>query len=92
MTSRRFSPTPLGDRGFSTRRLQAVDFAISDTVLYLDAYPDDKEAIAYYHSLLKTRGDLLAACPQDAPLTIYDNTSPTWDWVKAPWPWENEAN
>lgn len=74
------------------QRLQAIDFALQDTVLYLDAYPDDKEALDYYHSLLSTRAELLEAFPQDTPLTVYDNLGDTWDWGKNPWPWELESN
>ena len=74
------------------RDLQALDFALQDTVLYLDAYPESKEAIDYYHSLLDRRAELLEGLSPNAPLTIYDNFGDTWDWGKNPWPWEPEAN
>ncbi len=93
MTNRRFAPAFSGnDQASLTRRLQAIDFAIQDTVLYLDAYPDDADALDYYRSLIEARAGLLAARSKEMPLTVYDNTGTDWDWVKAPWPWQPEAN
>ena len=74
--------------------LQALDFAIQETVLYLDAYPNSTEALNYYHRLIKEREDVCnhyeSTC---GPLTIYGNTSTTsWDWINRPWPWEADAN
>ena len=77
-----------------SRRLQKVDFAITETVLYLDAYPNSKEALAYYHRLITERDMLnerLAALGK--PTTHFDNTAKDqWLWTKGPWPWQIEAN
>lgn len=75
-------------------RLRALDFSIQETVLYLDAYPEHAEALQYYHALLEERAILLAEYENNCgPQTIYGNQSQTsWDWVKAPWPWEIDAN
>ena len=74
--------------------LRAIDFALVETTLYLDSYPDSCEALAYYHKLLAERQSLADDYAQDCgPLTHRDNTSQTsWQWVKTPWPWEHEAN
>ena len=37
------------------RELQLLDFSIYDTVLYLDAYPESKEALDYYRTLVQER-------------------------------------
>lgn len=77
-----------------TRRLQKVDFAIVETSLYLDAYPNSKEALAYYHKLITER-DMLAErlAALGNPITQRDNVSgDQWLWTKGPWPWQNEAN
>ena len=75
-------------------KLRAVDFALVETALYLDAYPDSCEALAYYHQLLAEREALAADYAQHCgPMTHRDNRSQTsWQWVKTPWPWEHEAN
>ena len=75
-------------------RLRAVDFALTETVLYLDAYPENRQALEYYHSLLEQREECMAIYQKSCgPLSMYGNTSHTsWDWVAGPWPWEPDAN
>lgn len=75
-------------------KLRMIDFSIYETVLYLDAYPDDAEALAYYHKLKEQRKALMAEyeCAV-GPMTIHGNASTdSWDWIKCPWPWEYDAN
>ncbi len=74
--------------------LRALDFAIYETALFLDAYPDNKEALSYYHEL-KTRYEKLFREYERncGPLTIYTNEShSSWDWTKTPFPWELNAD
>lgn len=76
------------------QKLRMIDFSIYETVLFLDAYPDNAEALAYYHKLLDQR-DMLAAEYEAkvGPLNIYGNEShDSWDWINNPWPWQYEAN
>ena len=74
--------------------LRALDFAIQETVLYLDAYPENRQALEYYHQLMEQRKQTLAAYEKSCgPVTIYGNMSRnSWDWVEGPWPWEADAN
>ena len=76
------------------RRLQALDFSIVDTVLYLDAYPNCRSALGHYHRLIAERDDLLRRLAKEGnPVTVYENGSAdAWDWGKGPWPWEPSAN
>ncbi len=77
------------------RRLQALDFSIVDTVLYLDAYPHSKEALDYYHKLLSERAELSSRLAETCrrPVTCMENASrDTWNWVDGPWPWDPRAN
>ena len=76
------------------KMLQALDFAIQETVLYLDAYPENQQALEYYHRLLAKRGEVMEAYEKDcAPTTMYGNKSrDSWDWILGPWPWESGAN
>lgn len=78
-----------GKKGLADR-LREVDFAIYETVLYLDAYPESREALAYYHSLMQTRKALLEEYQSKiGPVTAFGNQSTSsWDWVQTPWPWE----
>ena len=63
-------------------KLRAINFAIQETVLYLDAYPCHPEALAYYHALIEERGKLLASYQKNCgPMTMYGNVSrQSWDW------------
>lgn len=74
--------------------IQALSFAVHETVLYLDGHPNDKKALAYYH---KKNALLLDAVTEYeakfGPLTyngVVDTES--WSWHKGPWPWKYEAN
>ena len=71
-----------------------VEFAITEAVLYLDAYPECAEALNYYHRLLEERKMLLQSInSQCGPMTHYGNISKeTWLWTNGPWPWKYEAN
>lgn len=75
-------------------RFQQVEFAIVETVLYLDAYPDCKDALNYYHQLVDEREQLLSAINnQCGPMTHFGVVSEeSWQWVNGPWPWKYEAN
>lgn len=75
-------------------QIRAVDFAIVETTLYLDAYPDCAEALCHYHELMDKRNVLVGSYEQHCgPLTAYGNRSKdSWDWVRGPWPWELSAN
>lgn len=74
-------------------RLRKVDFAIVDTVLYLDAYPNCKAAMENYKKLIPEREMLMQKLAElGKPMTCYENFSDTWEWINSPWPWEYEAN
>ena len=74
--------------------IQALDFALFEVTLYLDAYCDDCQALELYHRLLEQRR--VAAEKYEAeigPLTFRGNRSCTqWDWVNQPYPWDIRAN
>ncbi len=74
--------------------IRALDFAIQDTVLFLDAYPDCMQALEYYHSLLEQRKCAVDEYEkQYGPLTVYGNKSKnSWDWTETPFPWQNSDN
>ncbi len=76
------------------QQIRALDFAIQETVLYLDAYPENRQALEYYHQLLEQRKEVMALYQKSCgPLSMYGNTSrESWDWVSGPWPWEPDAN
>ncbi len=76
------------------KQIRAVDFALYETILYLDVYPHSCDALETYHKL-KAQKEALhkeyeAAC---GPITAFGNQSVTsWDWVGKPFPWEYDAD
>ena len=75
------------------KRLRKVDFAIYDTVLYLDVYPSCVKAQEHYRSLVDEREELCRAINATCgPLNINSVRPGKWDWTEGPWPWEPDAN
>ncbi len=74
-------------------RLQQLEFALDDIVLYLDAYPECNQALEYYHTLLEERNHLREIINEECgPMTNFSNHSKdTWLWTNGPWPWQIEA-
>ena len=72
------------------QRLRQVDFALYDTILYLDAYPNCRKALAHYHTLLDMQKQLMAEYESSyGPVTAFGNVSKTdWSWTDTPLPWE----
>ena len=73
-------------------QIRAVDFALYETVLYLDAYPHSCDALETYRKLRAQsealRAEYEATC---GPLTAFGNKGDTWDWMGQPFPWEYDA-
>ena len=75
-------------------QIRAVDFALWETVLYLDVYPHSCDALETYHKLKAQcealRREYETAC---GPLTATGNHSiSSWDWMSKPFPWEYDAD
>ena len=82
-----------GNTSSLLKRLRKVDFAIVDTMLYLDAYPNCKAALEYYKKLVTERHELAKKLAEHgSPMNVMSNLGDEWDWIKSPWPWEYEAN
>ena len=76
------------------KRIRELDFAINETVLYLDAYPECRQALEYYHTLINERQGVVAEYEQKCgPITMFGNAvGDKWQWISGPWPWEYDAN
>ena len=81
------------DCGSLMCKLRKVDFAIYDTALYLDVYPDCVKAQEFYQKLIKEREELCRIINAECgPITINNVGCGKWSWTKGPWPWEPGAN
>lgn len=95
MTRMQRPTVPTCDCNAWRHRLQVLDFALVDLVLYLDAYPECSEALEYYRTLQEERDALLAAMPEKGACVMTNTSVPAgcgWTWTKDPWPWHPDAN
>lgn len=75
------------------KKLQTVDFALFDTVLYLDTHPTDQSALNYYDKIKQISNSIKEEyVSKFGPLTSCDvESSNIFNWVNNPWPWEVDA-
>ncbi len=74
-------------------RIQTLSFAMTETVLYLDAYPQNCTALRYF---CRVRDELARATKEYegmyGPLTAAgDVCDGSWKWATQPWPWQMEV-
>ncbi len=84
----------MNDKNKLMKKIYQYDFALYETVLYLDTHPTNKKALNYY-SKVKDEATKLRCeyTSKYGPLTVNDNNDPNdWHWIDKPWPWEKEAN
>lgn len=79
------------DRDALLKRLMAADFALHETVLFLDVHPKNKKALEYYKKMQKLREELAEEYREKfGPLTYYEvRATNEWNWPDYPWPWQN---
>ncbi len=72
--------------------IQAHDFALNETALFLDTHPQNKKALLYYDKIRKLLAQVTVEYETKyGPLTRMSATSTErWQWIDSPWPWEME--
>lgn len=71
--------------------IQQYDFALQEASLYLNAYPNNKEALQYYHHYQASSKEAKEKYEKVyGPLTNRDNNANQWTYVNEPWPWIKE--
>ena len=71
-------------------RLMALSFAINDLNLYLDLHPDNKEMFDLFKKYITEKKELSMEYNKIyGPLTITKTTGSKYNWLDAPWPWDN---
>ena len=68
-------------------------FAMIEMNLYLDLYPNDKEALNRFNTYLKKEKELVALYESKyGPLTTSSPVQTNnWTWDNSPWPWEVQS-
>ena len=70
---------------------QAYSFAAYDTLLYLDAYPNSKEALESYNKYQRLAMKAKAEYESKFGHVTAPNDANSWDWTNGPWPWQIEG-
>ncbi len=67
---------------------QAYSFAAYDALLYLNAYPDSREALEFYNKNQRLASKAKAEYEAKfGPITAPAEAS-CWNWTSSPWPWQ----
>ncbi len=71
-------------------QIMEYTFAMIDIQLYLDMYPNDRDALKLFNAYLNNKKNLTNMFEEKyGPLTIdSDNQKNNWTWNNSPWPWE----
>jgi len=71
-------------------QIMEYTFAMIDLQLYLDIYPNDKDALRLFNTYLSNKKELTNMFEQKyGPLTIDGEVQiNNWLWDNSPWPWE----
>ncbi len=80
----------MSERECLLKKIMVAYFAAHDTALFLDTHPNCKSAIADHKKYVAEINKLKAEYQQKyGMLNIYSESDPDcWDWIKAPWPWQ----
>lgn len=72
------------------QQIEAADFALYDTILFLDTHPRDAKALAYYHKMAERVKELTGIYERAfGPLSAQCvENEKSWTWIDQPWPWE----
>ena len=85
----------MNERMMMKRRIDALDFAILETELFLDTHPHDRRAMQMLCEYRRRRQDEIARYESrfgDYIVTTDDvNPSDHWEWINSPWPWERQV-
>ena len=81
----------MSDREMLLCKLSGAQFAALEMHLYLDTHPHDQRALASRNAYREEAEALRKEFENRfGPLTAADAYGDCrWDWVNAPWPWEN---
>lgn len=75
------------------RELDQLSFAMDELRLFLDTHPEDKAALAASDEVRARRSAIVKQYERLAgPVNFYEaGGTRSWNWLRAPWPWETEA-
>ena len=77
------------------RRIDALDFSILETELFLDTHPNNRQAMQMLREYRRRRRDAISNYEAKCGpyIKTADDVHPVdyWNWIDSPWPWEREG-
>lgn len=83
---------PMNEQAKLLTDIDSLSFAMTDLNLFLDVYPDNKEAINLFNQYRNKKETLLKEYENKyGPMTVDGEPSNMyfWQWIDMPWPWDN---
>lgn len=83
---------PMNEQAELLTYIDALGFSMTDLNLYLDIYPNDKNAINLFNQYRNEKENLVNQYESKfGPITLNSNSlnSYPWAWDDMPWPWDN---
>lgn len=84
---------PMNEQAELLTYIDALGFATIDLNLYLDIYPNDKNALALFNQYRTQKNEYMKKYESKyGPLLTSSNALETypWAWDNDPWPWQNK--
>lgn len=83
---------PTNEREALLYKIMEVEFAVNDLNLYLDMHPEDINVYEKFKMYVKECIRLKDEYAKKyGPLTLDQTESNTYEWMKNPWPWDNDG-
>ena len=77
------------------RNIHAYDFAIHETVLFLDTHPRDQKALHMLHEYRRRKKEEIDKFEKRFGKYIVTTDDvqghDCWEWIDCPWPWERQV-
>ena len=68
--------------------IQIYSFAAHELNLYLDIYPDDKQALGLYNQYKDMCDKYTKEYEKKYGYILLEPDMNSWNWINSPWPWE----
>lgn len=75
------------------KKISTYQFSILDLQIFLDTHPYDQQVLSQIKECKEKLLPLIEEYEEKyGPLRKEANTANKWQWVKNPWPWDNEED
>ena len=85
----------MNEKMMINRKIDALDFAIKETELFLDTHPRDQKALHMLHEYRRRKKEEIEKFEKRFGKYIVTTDDvqrhDCWEWIDCPWPWERQV-